>query len=80
MSADTFSVQAARFLASLNAIHPFREGNGRTQNVFIALLAAHAGHALDLSRLDPAAFRKAMIESFVGSEKPLAGQLRSLIE
>ncbi len=27
----TFADQAAHFLAELNAIHPFREGNGRTQ-------------------------------------------------
>jgi len=47
---------AAAFLAWLNAIRPFREGNGRTQLTFIALLAAQAGHPLDLSRLEPARF------------------------
>ena len=31
LSADGFSMRAAEFLAELNAIHPFREGNGRTQ-------------------------------------------------
>jgi cell filamentation protein len=28
----------AHFLAELNAIHPFREGNGRTQLTFAVLL------------------------------------------
>jgi cell filamentation protein, protein adenylyltransferase len=80
LSADEFAGEAAHFLATVNAIHPFREGNGRTQNVFLALMAARAGHALDLSRLDEIAFRSAMIESFGGSEEPLAGQIRNLIE
>lgn len=28
----------------LNAIHPFREGNGRTTRLFLDLIAAHAGY------------------------------------
>jgi cell filamentation protein len=31
----TFSDRAADFLGELNAAHPFREGNGRTQREFI---------------------------------------------
>jgi cell filamentation protein len=31
LAADEFAQKAAHFLAELNAIHPFREGNGRTQ-------------------------------------------------
>ena len=77
---DDFALQAAHFLATLNAIHPFREGNGRSQNAFLGLLAARAGHGLEFSRLNETAFRAAMIESFGGSEGPLAGQIRSLIE
>jgi cell filamentation protein len=37
--AQAFSVKAAHFLAELNAIHAFREGNGRTQLTFFTLLA-----------------------------------------
>lgn len=80
LSTETFAASAAHFLATLNAIHPFREGNGRTQNAFLGLLAVRAGHRLDLTRLDAAAFRDAMIESFGGSEDPLADQIRNLIE
>jgi cell filamentation protein len=39
LSSDAFANGAAHFLATLNAIHPFREGNGRTQTTFLALLA-----------------------------------------
>ena len=79
LSPDGFALRAAHFLATLNAIHPFREGNGRSQNAFLGLLAAHAGHGLEFSRLNETAFRAAMIESFGGSEEPLAGQIRNLI-
>lgn len=36
-----------------NELHPFREGNGRTQRVFLSQLARHAGYTLDFGRADP---------------------------
>lgn len=80
LSEQDFASGAAHFLATLNAIHPFREGNGRAQNAFLGLLAVRAGHPLDLTRLEAAAFCDAMIESFGGSEVPLAEEIRNLIE
>ena len=77
-SLPDFARNAAHFLAELNAIHPFREGNGRTQLTFLALLADRAGHPLDLDRLDPEATLKAMIRSFKGNEKPLAHLIKNL--
>jgi cell filamentation protein len=44
--AGAFITKTARFLSEINAIHPFREGNGRTQNVFLAWLGDYAGHPL----------------------------------
>jgi cell filamentation protein len=41
-----FSLRAAFYLGEINAIHPFREGNGRTQREFIRQLALSAGHPL----------------------------------
>ncbi len=79
LSPDEFAAGAAWFLATLNAIHAFREGNGRTQLTFLALLAAWAGHPLDLNRLDPEAFLQAMIDSFFGDEKSLRRQIREMI-
>ena len=34
-------------LGDLNHVHPFREGNGRTQLQYLKQLAARAGHAID---------------------------------
>jgi cell filamentation protein len=41
------------YLAEINSVHPFREGNGRTQRAFIAQLADQAGYVIDWSGLDP---------------------------
>ena len=75
LSVPAFARQGATFLATLNAIHAFREGNGRAQVSFLSVLASRAGHALFLDRLVPAAFLNAMIASFYGDEVPLEKQL-----
>ena len=79
-SLPDFARNAAHFLAELNAIHPFREGNGRTQLTFLALLADRAAHPLNLDKLDPLATLDAMIRSFQGNEKPLASLIRRLVD
>jgi cell filamentation protein len=79
LDADAFAAKAAHFLAELNAIHPFREGDGRVQLSFLLLLAENAGHVLDLDRLDPESFMVAMIASFDGEEGPLANLIREFL-
>ncbi|OLV17133.1 Cell filamentation protein [Deinococcus marmoris] len=46
LSREDFSRQAADVLSDLNQVHPFREGNGRTQREFMIQLAEQAGHPL----------------------------------
>ncbi len=46
---DAFVIEATELLGHLNAIHPFREGNGRAQREFIRQLADEAGYDFDLS-------------------------------
>lgn len=77
--AGAFAAGAAWFLAELNAIHLFREGNGRTQTAFLAMLAAEAGHPLDLSRIEETAWMSAMVHSFYVDEGKLAAQIRAII-
>jgi cell filamentation protein len=76
---DAFAVKVAHFLAELNAIHPFREGNGRTQLAFLSMLAAHGGYTFDADVLERDRVITAMIASFDGSEAPLAGLIGDLI-
>lgn len=47
VDAPTFANRAAYYLGELNAAHPFREGNGRTQREFIRELGLKAGHYID---------------------------------
>lgn len=39
-----FASSAGHLLVELNNLHPFREGNGRTQRTFVEALARQAGH------------------------------------
>lgn len=61
---DEMSKRLSYYLSEINAIHPFREGNGRTQRAFIKQLAYQAGYCLDLSRIPDGALLKASIASF----------------
>lgn len=79
LDAAAFAAGAAHLLAELNAIHLFREGNGRAQTAFLAMLAAEAGHPLDFGKLDTAAWMNAMIVSFYTDEQLLTNQILGLI-
>lgn len=79
LSADVFALKSAHAIAPLNAIHPFREGNGRTQLSYLTLLAARAGHPLSLDRMEPSAMLDAMVRSFHDDERPLATSIAGLI-
>ena len=74
-----FVTAAADFLAELNAIHPFREGNGRSQLAFLHLLGLRSGHPFELQRIDRETFLPAMIASFGGNNEPLLGELKKLL-
>lgn len=43
--------RASALLAELNLLHPFREGNGRTQRAFLQLLVLEAGSVLRWDRI-----------------------------
>lgn len=75
-----FAEGAAWFLSEINAIHPFREGNGRVQLVFLTMLARNAGYVLDESHLEPEPFMAAMISSFDGDLGSLTDQIEALLQ
>jgi len=49
---DTFAERLTYYLGEVNAVHPFREGNGRAQRAFFEQLASDAGFTLDWQHLD----------------------------
>ena len=59
-----FATRAGYFMAEINAIHPFRDGNGRTQREFIRELAVDAGFAIDWSRVTREHMTAASLKSF----------------
>ena len=49
---DGFLDGLTALLAEVNALHPFREGNGRTQRAFLSQLARDAGYRLRWEHVD----------------------------
>jgi len=49
---ERFVVKLAFYYGEINAVHPFREGNGRAQRAFLRQLSAAAGWHLDWSELN----------------------------
>ncbi len=69
---------ASEFLGELNAIHCFRDGNGRAQLTFLHLVADRAGHPMQLARVKRKTFLPAMIASFHSQLGPLRKELAKL--
>ncbi len=64
LEARAFSERAAHYLGEINALHPFREGNGRAQREFINHLAYKNGYFIAWSAISVADMVQASIESF----------------
>ena len=74
LSSDDFARDAGVVIGDVNYIHPFREGNGRTQAQYLKQLAVQAGHDLDLRRLDPSLWIDASKSSH-GADYELMGRV-----
>ena len=59
-----FIERTADHIAEINAIHPFREGNGRTKRALLVVLGRHAGHAVAIQQIDAAKWNEASRISF----------------
>jgi cell filamentation protein len=74
---ERFAARAADIMAGINAVHPFREGNGRTQRTFMRELAKNAGHDLDFSVIS----KERMIQaSIAANEGRRPGMMRRLFK
>jgi cell filamentation protein len=69
-SPQKFAELAGKVLAELNYVHPFREGNGRAQDAFIAELGRKFGHEVDFTIIT----RARMIEASIETAKNPASQ------
>lgn len=53
------ALQAGRIVGDVNYVHPFREGNGRAQLLYLQQLSNEAGHRLNLRHIEAAAWMEA---------------------
>lgn len=68
---DRFVERVTWYLGEVNALHPFREGNGRTQRIFFAELATRAGWDIDWASMTAADNVAASAASFHGDLRAL---------
>ena len=54
----------AYYFSEINALHPFREGNGRTQRIFLNIMAKQMGYYLDFDEVSEDEMVIASYESF----------------
>lgn len=68
---EDFVAELTDFYSSVNYLHPFREGNGRTQRLYFRQLAQRAGYKLDFAAVDSDRMMIATIHAASGIEETL---------
>lgn len=56
----------SKMMIAINILHPFREGNGRTERIFISQLIRFNGYDIDFSDIDTDYLMFATIQSAQG--------------
>lgn len=73
---DEFFDRLGNHINEINAIHPFREGNGRAMRHHAAQLAREAGHPIRIASIDKAAWMDASRHGFItGDHRGMAAVL-----
>lgn len=71
-----FIQDASKFFIKLNSLHPFREGNGRVQRIFMKELAEFAGYKLDLGNVRADRMIDACISGMQGDLKKMEALIK----
>lgn len=79
LSPDEFARLAGEIIGDVNYVHPFREGNGRTQLQFLKQLGERAGHPLDLTKLTQETWLEASREAHRAQYGHMAQAIRESI-
>lgn len=66
-------------MGEINAVHPFREGNGRVQRLFCSQVALNAGYFIDFESVEQDQMYSAMIASFHGQPALLENLLVEIV-
>jgi len=76
---EEFAQMLAELSADLNALHPFREGNGRTIRFFLTQVAKNAGFEIAFENIEKQELIAADIKAFTGDILPLIKLYKSAI-
>ena len=63
---DIFVASLVDLYCATNELHPFREGNGRTQRLFLSQLTDNAGYCIRFAEIDPDLLMIATIQASHG--------------
>ena len=74
-----FARRAGHYLGEIDAIHPFREGNGRTERAFLGQLANDAGWTLDWTRVGAVDHIAAAVANLNGDVQPFINEMIAII-
>jgi cell filamentation protein, protein adenylyltransferase len=76
---SVFAKRIAHYYDLLNAIHPFREGNGRVVRTFLRLLALKHGFDIEWGRLDPNQNIEASKQAMKGNPQLMQDMIKRLV-
>ena len=79
LSKDDFIFKLAYYMGEINALHPFREGNGRTARLYFKQLCDGAGYNLEFHKTQKEALLHADIQAFNREYKPLIQVLNEVV-
>ncbi len=80
LTAAEFAASAGVIIGDVNHVHPFREGNGRAQLLYLEQLAEQAGHHFDIIRLDPRRWMEASRAANRGNYGAMAAEIGLAIQ
>jgi cell filamentation protein len=79
LNKSKFIERMAYYMGEINALHPFREGNGRTAREFFRQLSINAKYTLNFSKIEKEELLTADIEAFNGKYDKLINILEKVL-
>lgn len=80
LAKEEFVKRLAHYYNELNALHPFREGNGRSLKVLLTEIALRVGFELNWAEMSRKENEEASIAGFYGDNAPFASLFRRIVK
>lgn len=79
LKVSEFARHAGEIMGDINYVHPFREGNGRTQLAYLKRLSEEAGHVMNLRKIDKGLWLEASRQAHLGKYDQMAACIGATI-